>query len=468
MALIVPNATATGSSNKYSNINQAEPDSVDFEALGNTLNYIRSGGGVTVASGTTLNVGAGVAVIGGVPYSFTAASFSPDTATATRFDLIVVRLSGSTATLTLISGAESDTNPTLPQSTNTLASGTNASVGFNYYPSTDALICSVYRIPSGSLTDANIVDKRVINSAPVTYAVSGIPSSSTKDVIGDTAIYNGDSYIKNTSSTWAKLTTSTEVEAAKIPIGGMFPFAGTYNTAASPSSAFYFECDGSSKDTTIYANLFAAIGYTFGGSGANFNLPNLTGDTGVVGASPEVINTSGKTASSSNTASVVLPQHNHTYTTTIGSKTGSVDLGSKTGYPSTARDFTGSVTSSSHNHYPYGGGPSSTKYFAIRSSVPINTAHYEAAYFPGAYSGTGMVITSGDFPVDHTTGNAESGGSVTVTIPTNLAISTNIGVVSISTNIGNPSGTTDNQGTPSASMSILSKSVRVRWFIRHT
>lgn len=36
-------------------------------------------------------------------------------------------------------------------------------------------------------------------------------------------------------------------------------------------------CDGSSLSTTAYAHLFSAIGYTWGGSGANFNLPDLRG-----------------------------------------------------------------------------------------------------------------------------------------------------------------------------------------------
>ena len=44
-------------------------------------------------------------------------------------------------------------------------------------------------------------------------------------------------------------------------------------------------CDGSSLATTgTYAALFAILGYAFGGSGANFNLPNLK-DTFPIGAS---------------------------------------------------------------------------------------------------------------------------------------------------------------------------------------
>ena len=35
--------------------------------------------------------------------------------------------------------------------------------------------------------------------------------------------------------------------------------------------------DGGSHSTSTYANLFAAIGYTYGGSGANFNVPDFRG-----------------------------------------------------------------------------------------------------------------------------------------------------------------------------------------------
>ncbi len=40
----------------------------------------------------------------------------------------------------------------------------------------------------------------------------------------------------------------------------------------------FLECDGSSLDTTVYADLFAEIGYEYGGSGANFNLPDYRGE----------------------------------------------------------------------------------------------------------------------------------------------------------------------------------------------
>ena len=36
----------------------------------------------------------------------------------------------------------------------------------------------------------------------------------------------------------------------------------------------FLTCDGSSQSTTTYAALFAVIGYTYGGSGGSFNLPD--------------------------------------------------------------------------------------------------------------------------------------------------------------------------------------------------
>jgi microcystin-dependent protein len=49
----------------------------------------------------------------------------------------------------------------------------------------------------------------------------------------------------------------------------------TFGGANLPPS--YLECDGSSLSTTAYPKLFAAIGYTHGGSGATFNIPDLRG-----------------------------------------------------------------------------------------------------------------------------------------------------------------------------------------------
>ena len=52
---------------------------------------------------------------------------------------------------------------------------------------------------------------------------------------------------------------------------------GTIMTSLATSMTGYFLCDGTSLSTSIQPRLFAVIGYNYGGSGANFNLPDFRG-----------------------------------------------------------------------------------------------------------------------------------------------------------------------------------------------
>lgn len=47
--------------------------------------------------------------------------------------------------------------------------------------------------------------------------------------------------------------------------------------AGSSAPAGWLLCDGSSVAVATYQDLFNKVGYTYGGAGANFNLPNLSG-----------------------------------------------------------------------------------------------------------------------------------------------------------------------------------------------
>jgi len=47
-----------------------------------------------------------------------------------------------------------------------------------------------------------------------------------------------------------------------------------WSSASIPAG--FLECDGQSVSTSTFAALFAVIAYTYGGSGASFNVPNLT------------------------------------------------------------------------------------------------------------------------------------------------------------------------------------------------
>ena len=59
--------------------------------------------------------------------------------------------------------------------------------------------------------------------------------------------------------------------SAIAPTGAVIPYAG------STAPTKWLLCDGASVSTTTYAALFAITGYTYGGSGPNFNLPDLRG-----------------------------------------------------------------------------------------------------------------------------------------------------------------------------------------------
>lgn len=56
-----------------------------------------------------------------------------------------------------------------------------------------------------------------------------------------------------------------------VPPGVILPYAGS----TAPSG--WKLCNGDPLSTTAFPELFAAIGYTYGGSGGTFNLPNAQG-----------------------------------------------------------------------------------------------------------------------------------------------------------------------------------------------
>jgi microcystin-dependent protein len=56
-----------------------------------------------------------------------------------------------------------------------------------------------------------------------------------------------------------------------LPTGCLLPYAG------SSAPIGFLLCDGSYYSTTTYAALFAVIGYTYGGSGSSFKIPDTRG-----------------------------------------------------------------------------------------------------------------------------------------------------------------------------------------------
>lgn len=67
------------------------------------------------------------------------------------------------------------------------------------------------------------------------------------------------------------IATTAFVANSAVPAGTIIMYG-----ASTPPSG-YLECNGAVCNTSTYANLFAAIGYNFGGSGTNFYLPDMRG-----------------------------------------------------------------------------------------------------------------------------------------------------------------------------------------------
>jgi hypothetical protein len=85
--------------------------------------------------------------------------------------------------------------------------------------------------------------------------------------------------------------------------------------AASTAPTGYLKANGASLSTTTYAALFAAIGYTFGGSGSSFTLPDLRGQF-IRGWVDNGSTDSGRSFGSSQTDAFQGHWHQYTGTTT--------------------------------------------------------------------------------------------------------------------------------------------------------
>lgn len=99
------------------------------------------------------------------------------------------------------------------------------------------------------------------------------------------------------------------------PVGSVIDFAGS----SAPSG--WLLCDGSSYGTSTYPDLYSAIGYTWGGSGSTFKVPDLRGRVTLgagsgSGLTSRTLGANGGAETYSFTiASTNIPAHTHTVTT---------------------------------------------------------------------------------------------------------------------------------------------------------
>jgi len=114
-----------------------------------------------------------------------------------------------------------------------------------------------------------VIIPHVTNTGASTINISGLGARDLK--IGNAAIAAGVLQ-QNVPTIMAYTGTYFEVllQQTTIPVGTIYTYAGS----AAPTG--YLLCDGSSQSTTgAYAALHGVIGYTYGGSGGTFNVPDL-------------------------------------------------------------------------------------------------------------------------------------------------------------------------------------------------
>ena len=309
MAVIIPNSTETTGGNPYASLDQAEPDSIDFEIIGHSG---RSGvlSGCEVTSNNNVSdvaITSGDVVIDGRSYPL---SSSPSFALSTqpvdaRFDLIVARLSGGSVSLVHVDGDESATNPVYPTSRS--VDGITYGVDFD----TDVVLAAIYRDAGTVVGPEYVVDKRAMVTSTIFLQGSSLPASAPDgttffryEATTGTGVVASGLYIR-ANGAWLSLTQDNEY--SNVPIGMSMTWRGTANDM--PSN--WLVEDGSAVSRATYSALFAAIGTTYGaGNGSTtFNLPDsigrfargsTTGNQGNASGSDDVTLAEGN-----------LPRHNH-------------------------------------------------------------------------------------------------------------------------------------------------------------
>ena len=201
---LVPNANQFGVS--IQSLDQAEPDSLDFEIIGNNRYAVLSGLDATfnAASNGSATLTAGEVIIDGVygqvsgnTLTFTAPAADP------RFDLIVAQNSSGTFTLNTVLGTADATNPIFPT-----------------VSSTQIVLYALYRKSGETFGNNSAVDKRKLTS---TIIRSGTGTPPAVGVDGDLYIRTSftpssgqSSLYVNSSGSWQNLGTYTPISDAPL------------------------------------------------------------------------------------------------------------------------------------------------------------------------------------------------------------------------------------------------------------
>lgn len=204
------------------------------------------------------------------------------------------------------------------------------------------------KIASSTITEANIVPATITNvsiNATAAIAVTKLAALTPSTAVAT----DGSGFLLSSSTTATELgyvhgvTSAIQTQINAIIAAGQFQSGDLKAAAYSSTPSGWLLCDGTSYPTATYPALFAAIGYAYGGSGANFNVPNLVNFV-PVGQGGSIVGSLGAT-SGATTVTVVQNSHTHTdsghqHATTSGNN------GGATGF----MDITHPYGTSSANH----------------------------------------------------------------------------------------------------------------------
>jgi len=217
---------------------------------------------------------------------------------------------------------------------------------------------------------ASLTDVLTIGVSGPEWAPAGAPSAhaTTHESGGVDEVELAANQITGTAITQADSGTvsvamlASAVQDLLVPVGTINAYAGS----TAPSG--WLLCYGQGVDTTTYASLFSVIGYTYGGSGATFNIPDLRGrvpaglddiggsDAGRLDLANVLGTTAGAQKHTLTTTELAShthagPSHDHTFTTgnQSASHTHSGNTGNISANHSHAMYFTGSANGDVNN-----------------------------------------------------------------------------------------------------------------------
>jgi microcystin-dependent protein len=151
-----------------------------------------------------------------------------------------------------------------------------------------------------------------------------------------------------TAPTAAQGTDTTQIATTAFVLANGAPTGSVIMWTTNTPPSGWLLCDGTSVLTSTYAALFGVVGYTFGGSGGSFTLPDFrnrfpvgSGDSYALAATGGSANSS--VVSHSHTATVTDPGHLHNMGRTIG-RTGNLQFVSGAGVTDSSPNTTTATT----------------------------------------------------------------------------------------------------------------------------